>query len=107
MKPLVLLLAAAMLFGCKAYQPINLSDIRVGMEKDAALRTLNRRSDNVIGSRKYGKDVVEVVQVSGYYPSGGLAEQYWLYFLNDELVQWGRPGDWQREADHVYELRVR
>lgn len=34
-------------------------------------------------------------------------EEYWLYFLNGELEQWGRPGDWSKEADRVYEIRYR
>lgn len=31
----------------------------------------------------------------------------WLYFSNDILVQWGRPEDWKKEADHVQEVRYR
>jgi hypothetical protein len=27
--------------------------------------------------------------------------------LNDTLKQWGRPGDWQKAADQVYELRIK
>ena len=31
----------------------------------------------------------------------------WLYFSNDVLVQWGRPEDWPKAADHVQEIRYR
>ncbi len=34
-----------------------------------------------------------------------LGSYYWLYFVNDRLVQWGQAGDWQREADRIYEIR--
>jgi len=27
--------------------------------------------------------------------------------LNGSLDRWGRPGDWSKEADQIYELRVR
>lgn len=32
---------------------------------------------------------------------------YWLYFFDGKLVQWGKAGDWQREADRIYEMRFR
>jgi hypothetical protein len=32
---------------------------------------------------------------------------YWLYFCNDTLVQWGEAGDWEKEADRIYDLRFR
>lgn len=30
---------------------------------------------------------------------------YWLYFHDDILVQWGQAGDWKKEADRIYEVR--
>ena len=35
----------------------------------------------------------------------GEHENYWLYFIEDELVQWGQAGDWSKEADRIYEIR--
>jgi hypothetical protein len=32
---------------------------------------------------------------------------YWLYFCDDRLIQWGEAGDWRREADRIYEIRFR
>jgi len=32
-------------------------------------------------------------------------DRYWLYFVEDKLVQWGQAGDWSREADRIYEIR--
>lgn len=29
---------------------------------------------------------------------------YWLYFYDGKLVQWGQAGDWKREADRIYEV---
>jgi len=32
-------------------------------------------------------------------------KDYWLYFVNGRLVQWGEAGDWRREVDRIYEVR--
>jgi len=32
---------------------------------------------------------------------------YWLYFCDGNLVQWGEAGDWEKEADRIYEMRFR
>jgi hypothetical protein len=31
--------------------------------------------------------------------------EYWLYFHDAVLVQWGEAGDWPAEADRIYEIR--
>jgi len=33
------------------------------------------------------------------------ADDYWFYFVESKLVQWGKAGDWRREADRIYEIR--
>ena len=32
---------------------------------------------------------------------------YWLYFHDNKLAQWGQAGDWNKEADSIYEVRFR
>ena len=32
-------------------------------------------------------------------------ESFWIYFYNNKLVQWGKAGDWKKEADHISEIR--
>lgn len=32
-------------------------------------------------------------------------KNYWLYFVEDELVRWGEAGDWEREASQIYEFQ--
>jgi hypothetical protein len=34
----------------------------------------------------------------------GDRKDYWLYFLNDELVQFGEAGSWADERDRIYEF---
>jgi hypothetical protein len=31
-------------------------------------------------------------------------KDYWLYFLDDKLVQWGEAGDWKKEPQRIYEF---
>jgi hypothetical protein len=31
-------------------------------------------------------------------------KDYWLYFLDDKLVQWGEAGDWKKEPERIYEF---
>jgi len=31
-------------------------------------------------------------------------KNYWLYFLNNQLVQWGEAGDWQKEPERIYDF---
>lgn len=30
---------------------------------------------------------------------------YWMYFLDGQLVQWGQAGDWESEKRSIYEVR--
>jgi len=65
---------------------------------------------NVVGSKAFDRGVVTVWSYERWDAKFGFdakAEEYYLYFLSDRLEQWGRPGDWAREADRIYEIRVR
>ncbi|MBI3245957.1 MAG: hypothetical protein HYZ50_05575 [Deltaproteobacteria bacterium] len=121
MSPRSALLAAALLLvGCNAmlgdfdkydknYAVVPLQRIAVGSSKSEVESTLGQPV-NVVGSKQFSAGVVEVWQYERWAANLGpdsAAEIYWLYFWNGELVQWGRPGDWQREADAIYEIRTR
>jgi hypothetical protein len=34
-------------------------------------------------------------------------QYYWLYIVDGKLAQWGKAGDWSREADNIVEMRFR
>lgn len=64
----------------------------------------------IIGSKYYENGSIEVGQYYDkmlMYGRGLVEEIYYLYFYNGELIQWGRPQDWQKEADRIYEVRFR
>jgi hypothetical protein len=93
----------------KNYKRINLHRIAVGMNKNDVEAVLGSPS-NAIGSKRVGASVVEVWAYERWDARVGFdqkAEEYWLYFANGRLSQWGRPCDWERAADKVHEVRFR
>lgn len=108
MKRIWLFFIALIIISCAASKGINLSRISLGMTKEEVLEKLGKRPDNVIGSKQFPEGTVEVIQFSKYDAwTAQLTERYWLYFLDGKLKQWGRPGDWKKEADQIYEFRNR
>ncbi len=106
--PILAFIALSFLTGCKTYQNIPLINLEIGMSKSEVIQVLGREPDNLIGAKQYADGIVEVLQYSRYsIVDSSLAERYWLYFLNNKLNQWGRPGDWEKEADRIYEIRYR
>ena len=47
------------------------------------------------------------IGIPWFYPNWVWVERdsYWLYFVNDSLVQWGRAGDWQ--PDVLMDIRLK
>jgi len=93
------------------YRDIPLHMVSVGMSKNAVFEKIGKPY-NVIGSKKYKEGIVEVWEYRKYEMSktktyDPLLEQYRLSFWNLQLEQWGRPGDWEKEADRIWEIRVR
>lgn len=95
---------------CATYAKLPMTNLYLGMTKSQVYNALGRDPDNVIGAKEFPSGTIEVVQYTRHTATnyvGEVAERYWLYFLNDSLRQWGRPGDWGREADKIYEIRYR
>lgn len=93
----------------KNYNKLPLHLLTIGDNKEKIQQTLGEPV-NVIGSKHFEDGVVEVWAYEKWDARMGwdtLTQEYWLYFLNDTLAQWGRPGDWSREADRIYEFRVK
>ena len=93
----------------KNYNKIPLHLLTLGDSKEQVVKTLGQPV-NIIGSKKFEKGIVEVWAYEKWHASFGpdsIEEEYWFYFLNGKLEQWGRPGDWGKEADRIYEIRYR
>lgn len=106
LKPIVLIVALC-LFGCAAYKTINMMAVKIGMTKTEVINAINRPPDNLIGAKQINGKTLEVLQFTQYDLYGDPFQQYWLYFVNDTLKQWGRPGDWKKESDSIIEIRER
>ena len=109
---IILLLGCAYPYGRMNYEPLPMENLSLGMSKIQVKEALGRPPSSVIGSRFEGDHLVEVWHyMQAYFNWYGGADhiqyQYYLYFLDDKLVQWGRPGDWESEADRILEVRFR
>ncbi len=102
------LIMLLMLSGCvQKYQRIHMDKIQIGMTKTEVEQSIGKPF-NAIGSKQFPFGRVDVWEYRKYeWVYGTVDEQYWLYFLNDKLDRWGRPGDWSKEADQIYEFRIR
>lgn len=55
---------------------------------------------------KVSKRVFTVATVGlGALVLDGESREYWLYFYDGRLVQWGQAGDWSREAERIYQFK--
>lgn len=99
--------AIGLLIGCASYNAIDTGAFRIGMTKSEAQAVMDNRG-RLIGAKEYEEGIVEVISVTRLdLGDSSVAEEYWLYFFDGRLEKWGRPGDWQRQADQIYEVRVR
>jgi len=96
------LLASIFITSCAALRTPDMTKISIGMDKQTTIATLKKKPDGIVGSKKYPKGVVEILD---YYTNIGQyspPEHAWLYFYNDKLVQFGKPtGNWIFEADEI------
>ncbi len=123
MRTLVVVLTALFLVGCEGvlywhdypksqYRPLNMSRIKVGMTEDGVRKILGEPAD-IIGSLKDEKgrivEVLQYMEAQFSYASGHdhLKKDYYLYFVDGNLVRWGRPGDWKSEAEYIIEHRYK
>jgi hypothetical protein len=106
----LLLIISVFVISCqgKPFHAIRLDKLQIEMTKEQVSQELGSPY-NMIGSKKFPKGLIEVWEYRKYswMDQRDLDEIYWLYFLNNKLEQWGRPGDWSIEADRIYEIRFR
>ena len=109
MKRAIGLITILVLFGCATTG--KLINLRLQMTKSEVTDAIGK--PNVVRgalTNKYGQ-TIEVWEYALYKTDQDAAWKrhtfYWLYFYDDKLVQWGEAGDWQKEADRIYEVRFR
>ncbi len=103
-----LAVTTGMLAGCSAMKKLDLYQLQLGMSKEEAVRALGKKPENLIGAKRFEDGDLEVLEFNSWRnalttPEGESPfEQFWLYFFNDRLVEWGKPTDWAYEVDRVY-----
>jgi hypothetical protein len=126
-----MLILALFIAGC-ATDSSNLSEVSLGMTKQEVRERLGSPtvargaltnkygqtvevleyklampSDETVGS-VVGKSALTVLTLGmGAAMFKGERRDFWLYFHDGKLVQWGQAGDWRKEADRIYEYRFR
>lgn len=97
--------------GSKKSMALHPERLSLGMSKQEVISVMGEHITlKIIGSKAYDSGTIEVGQYYDkklMYGQGLVEEIYYLYFLDNKLVQWGRPQDWQKEADRIYEIRHR
>lgn len=103
-------LCVALVAGCYALKT-RLLNLNLGMTKSEVISAMGNPSA-VRGSivNKYGQQI-EVWEYELYPPppywTAATPTVYWLYLCDGRLAQWGQAGDWEREADRIYDVRFR
>ncbi len=99
--------AVILVAGCQT-PTRHISDIRLGMTHDEVLDAMGRpyavraaklfADGNWLEVWEYIPGVFSVALFADRYD-----KSYWIIFEGGKVVQWGEPGDWQREDDQVEE----
>lgn len=76
------------------------------MSRDEVVKTMGR-DPKLIATKRFPDRTVEVVEYSKFYPGSPYYQVYWLAFVNNTLAEVARPIDYQREPDHISEIRIR
>jgi hypothetical protein len=93
----------------KNYEKIPLHLLTIGDDKKQVIENIGD-PEQVIGSTTYQVHIVEVWSYERWMADIGKdykTEEYYLYFVDGKLSQWGRPGDWRKVADEIIEVRFR
>ena len=115
--------AAALLYvcfftSCAAFHAMDTNRLVLGMDKETAYKTLVIKPDNVVMVKQYPAGILEVVGYSadivpaattannGGHDSHQRPGGLWLYFFNNKLVQYGRPGNLEEESEHIVSMQT-
>lgn len=104
-----LLTTAALIVLCACASTGKLMNLELQQSEQQVLKSMGKPTA-ARGSltNKYGQ-VIKVWEYSLFKTSDDAFYRnptlYWLYFYEGKLVQWGEAGDWNREANRIYEIR--
>ena len=96
------------------YRKLDMTNISIGMTEEEVQKVLGEPVE-VIGFRFYESwhniRVLQYLEVWRRFSWSSLPDcvkkNFYLYFFDNRLVKWGHPGDWKKEADQIYESKIR
>jgi hypothetical protein len=111
MKKPILILIFLILAGCAPRATI-LSRISLDLTKAEVIQKLGEPQSVRGALKNENGQVLEVWEYRLHRYAGAIEglspyyDLYWLYFINDKLVRWGKAGDWE-QFDKKIDIRVR
>lgn len=97
---IVLLTLTVAACGAMKYQMINadMSLVSLGMNKEQVYEKIGK-PNNVIASQRLEEGDLEILEYMrvehNSYTNKNIQRPIWLYFLNNQLMEWGPGEDWQ------------
>ncbi|UIR55526.1 hypothetical protein LZQ00_14790 [Sphingobacterium sp. SRCM116780] len=90
---LIIMLSLILFVSCKMLKGPDFTKIQVGMTKEKVVQQLGK-PDAIVASKKYQDGILEIYeygtpQLENSADSTAGFRQYWLYFFNNELQEWG------------------
>lgn len=113
MRNAALLVTMVLMLASCAPRQASLARVSLDMSKDQVIEQIGEPNAVRGAIRNRFGQVVEVWEYQLYQYAGAIRglspyhRTYWLYFVDGVLAQWGEAGDWEREADRIYEVRIR
>ncbi|MGJ1264808.1 hypothetical protein ACR78F_02135 [Sphingobacterium spiritivorum] len=111
----VLILLTIFIFGsCKMISGTSGPDftkIHVGMVKEDVIKQIGKPGA-IVSSKKYDDGILEVHEYYTWQPevvidSTTIYRQYWLFYFNNELQEWGTKKSYSPEDYDIYYRRFR
>jgi len=119
-----------MITGCMTTSARKLRNVSLDLTKDEVVRRLGEptavrgaiknqynqtievweyRLSKSQAGKFWGNLCVSIISFGAFAPtayedSKSDIRNYWLYFYDGKLVQWGQAGDWEKEADRIYKI---
>jgi len=94
---------------CSAIRGWNTNNLALGMDKDTAYKSMGQKPASVVVAKQYPSGTLEVVEYSqSFYNAAGTLDppqKAWLYFFNNKLVQYGKPGNLEEQEDHILSMQ--
>lgn len=110
----LLFLSCSYKYGRVHYKKLSMDSLQLGMTKQDVIDSLGHKPYSIVGAKQELNHTVEVwLYIKAYQPSelsperDIIEQRYYLYFYDGILEKWSNLGDWEREANEIFEIRIK